>query len=405
MKNYFLILALAFISSLYSMEKETYNAEQIECTKIFPAEIWQKIIFHNLSRNQSYKKSITTLFYLSRLNQFLHNILTQDKVFTEDIVYLLALKYNQTPIQVLRDLSLSGYKALNTEYEKFIEHFVNEKKIDDPEKKSQLTQYLKNWFDQKLNLASKDSCENITYTDCWKITNVTPKETPQLEQVFEKLSKNLNNQNLLNLIFKELIFKGNVHAIQILLSLGINPKDSLLLPDLILSAVKNNNFKMVELLINSGFKVNVYDQNNNTPLIFSIINNNLKIATYLIKKGCNLNVVNGKSPLHYAYLLDNFAILNLLFENGADINCKDDIGNSLLYYAAYMGDIEFVKLLLCKNVKLDVQGGQDKTALICAVQHNHLDIVKLLVDAQADPNIRDSEGKTAFDIAYLNKHI
>jgi ankyrin repeat protein len=84
---------------------------------------------------------------------------------------------------------------------------------------------------------------------------------------------------------------------------------------------------------------------------------------------------------------------------GTDIN---SIGSrrdeTALIIAACQGYYEIVQLLVNEGADLDIQNDEGVTAQFCAVFFGQTDIVQLLNDAGADPNIIMSQDLTAMDL-------
>ena len=75
---------------------------------------------------------------------------------------------------------------------------------------------------------------------------------------------------------------------------------------------------------------NFRDKDNNSALHIAVRNNSIKMVKYLLsKKNKNINAKNnkGQTSLHLACLKGNEAIINLLIQNGANINELDLKGN------------------------------------------------------------------------------
>lgn len=88
-----------------------------------------------------------------------------------------------------------------------------------------------------------------------------------------------------------------------------------------------------------------------------------------------------------------------LLKQGVDVNDRDYAGNTALHDAALKGHYDIVELLLDNGAEIDVRSGATDldTPLIDAASHSHVSIVKLLLDRGADPLIYNAQGKTALD--------
>jgi len=67
------------------------------------------------------------------------------------------------------------------------------------------------------------------------------------------------------------------------------------------------------------------DDENRTPLHFSVDSGNTELVKFLLSKKANINVQDkeGQTPLHYACVCEHEEIVNYLVTNGADVNQKD----------------------------------------------------------------------------------
>ena len=71
-----------------------------------------------------------------------------------------------------------------------------------------------------------------------------------------------------------------------------------------------------------------------------------------------------------------------------------------LMAASLNGHTEVVELLADNGAELDLKNDDGATALIFASRHGNAEIVKLLLEKGANPELKDNEGKTALDYAY-----
>jgi ankyrin repeat protein len=148
---------------------------------------------------------------------------------------------------------------------------------------------------------------------------------------------------------------------------------------------------------------------------------------FLIASGADINAKNiyGKTPLYCASYKDNFNLVKILIENGADKNYVSwDTTDEIQRYLVEVGCPATEKLIIkfgtqeqkekCKisfedvvgdfnisKLKIYVSNGGDinkqkssgLTLLHIAVYENRLDCVKFLVENGADQTIKDNEGR------------
>ncbi|KAF3887554.1 MULTISPECIES: ankyrin repeat domain-containing protein [Nostocales] len=121
---------------------------------------------------------------------------------------------------------------------------------------------------------------------------------------------------------------------------------------LLSEAVRENNIKIVRLLIELGAEVNdedrvIYDCE--TPLAVAASQGNLEILKLLLNAGAVVNIPlkdpESWTPLMCAVSSRNFDAVKLLVEAGADVNEIRDGGNFSLAIAAYFGDREIFDYL------------------------------------------------------------
>ncbi|MCR9235008.1 MAG: ankyrin repeat domain-containing protein [bacterium] len=97
---------------------------------------------------------------------------------------------------------------------------------------------------------------------------------------------------------------------------------------------------------------------------------------------------------------NQFEIVKLLVESGADINNRNKYGTPI-FAAVWSGNPEIVDYLIKKGVGGTINCGcqQGWTPLHKAARKGYLDIVKLLIQAGADVNSIDNIGSTPLDHA------
>lgn len=134
----------------------------------------------------------------------------------------------------------------------------------------------------------------------------------------------------------------------------------------LMAAIYENNYGIVELLINKGANVNYEDKYGTTPLLAAISNSNREIektnyevsrdiVQLLIDKGANVSALNtdGLNPIEHAIHGSNIEIMDLLFKNGVKINDKNGSGNTPLHLAVYGNKLDIVNFLIGKGADIN----------------------------------------------------
>jgi ankyrin repeat protein len=134
-------------------------------------------------------------------------------------------------------------------------------------------------------------------------------------------------------------------------------------PSLLHDACAKGSVDDVQLLINQGADVNGRNDDHNTALLVALKDGKLEVAKVLI-------------------------------EYGADANCRDKTGWTPLMIASLQGYRDIAELLLDHGADVNANKEDLWTALHVASLYGYLEIVKVLLDRGADIHARDSDGRT-----------
>jgi hypothetical protein len=134
-------------------------------------------------------------------------------------------------------------------------------------------------------------------------------------------------------------------------------------------ASKNNNFKMVEFLINKSCDVNKGNTRNETPLHLSCSTGSHKSCEVLLEGGAKVNKadVNGRIALHASINApyNTVKLAKLLVDYGSDINQEDKYNYSPLALATQHGNYKLVNFLIDKQAKI-TNSKYESIAHMCA---------------------------------------
>jgi ankyrin repeat protein len=126
---------------------------------------------------------------------------------------------------------------------------------------------------------------------------------------------------------------------------------SLHLDNVLINAIKDNQYHITELLLEKGAKCNVIDEKGNIALYWAIQNKNYQITALLLKHRADCNIIgeNGNMPLYWAMQANQPNLFSLLLEHKANPKLKDKGGNDTIDLARACLNPVFLRYLNEKN--------------------------------------------------------
>lgn len=176
-------------------------------------------------------------------------------------------------------------------------------------------------------------------------------------------------------------------------------------------ATKNGFKDNVRLLCDRGASVNQRSaMRGYSTLMHAAMNNSGEMIELLLTYNASIDMQSheGLSAVMYAISKRHCAAVKLLLSKGADINqVSATSGKSLLVHAAVLGAMEIVELLLQQGFDIDVKDHNGWTALMHAVSTNQSGIVECLINHKGTVNHTSPDGTSAFNLTTLtgNKRI
>jgi len=171
------------------------------------------------------------------------------------------------------------------------------------------------------------------------------------------------------------------------------------------------NPESIRFLLAGGAKINITDADGNTPLHIAVLYRHSENLSEILKMDPDIDAINteGCTPLHLAVRRpDNKKAIELLLQQGADVNIPDPTGRNALLVSVDSHQKEYIGLFVSNGIDINSQDNDGNVALhypLINVLKNKMyltyskELVKILVEEGADPHIRNKEGKSPMDMA------
>ena len=180
----------------------------------------------------------------------------------------------------------------------------------------------------------------------------------------------------------------------------------------LIQAIKYKQTDIINYLLENNADVNLKEELTGfTPLMASL--HDITITELLIEKGADIEAKDddGINALVYASTYNNEEMVKFLLEKGADANtvCEienehTDIASTPLMNAAYRGNTNIINMLLENGANINYTTDFGMTALMMAASFNQFGAAKVLLENNTDTSITDEYGRTALDLAKLEDY-
>ncbi|XP_054272271.1 ankyrin repeat, SAM and basic leucine zipper domain-containing protein 1-like [Macrosteles quadrilineatus] len=180
---------------------------------------------------------------------------------------------------------------------------------------------------------------------------------------------------------------------------------------LLYNALLEENIEAMKSVLDSGFNVDQPVKGGWSALMYACSFAYFPAIELLISRGANVNfnkelftplMALCKSKSSREEELSK--CMDLLLENGANINSLDRNASTALIYASAEGHTQLVKTLVDLKCDLNIQDTEGWSALFHAVFGGYDDIVRTLVEAKARVDLIDRRKRSAYELAVLKGH-
>lgn len=181
---------------------------------------------------------------------------------------------------------------------------------------------------------------------------------------------------------------------------------------LLFSAIQKNDLAKVTQALKSTQAINSVNASGDTPLLLAARSGNLAIMDLLLEQGANINQLDSskRDILNIAISHKNPELVRWALDHQIDPTMVTSVyEGSALIYACHQGQVDIVNMLIKAGTPLDRVNNLGWTALLETTvlgdgSYAYQQITRLLVDAGANRNIKDRNGKTPLDHARQRGH-
>lgn len=244
------------------------------------------------------------------------------------------------------------------------------------------------------NIEGKDRSENIPQDKLSPLH--TAAQHNQLEIAKLLIQRGADPDNAEQFPYSALyiaVCKGYVDIAELFLRSGADPNERVNYQGkfscyLMHCAVLSNNIRMINILVENGAKVNLYDKNGNSPLALAVYLHQPPTIDYFLKLGAFTNSLQSKvHPLHLAVANSDAETVSKLLRFGAELEATDEHGKTALYTAVEKNNLPIAQILLTNGANVNAQFNCDDveafSPIHVATLNGNVQMVKLLLEKGA----------------------
>ena len=227
------------------------------------------------------------------------------------------------------------------------------------------------------------SIENIYFL--YKKIQYTISTNPDIKEVFKSILFNQNDiiSYLENVIFPEKCAVYNEYPLLNIL-------------------IENYQITGAVYLIMNGWNINFVSRPSLKSSLMAVAYDfNASLADLLIENNANVNARDnkGRTVLHYAAVSSCEASLRYFSHLGLDINVRDYKGKAPIHLAAKYGYLSNVQYLVSMNANINLVTSKNRNVLFYAIKSDNQYLVEYLIKHNVDVNQIDNYGKTPLKLA------
>lgn len=136
-----------------------------------------------------------------------------------------------------------------------------------------------------------------------------------------------------------------------------------------------------------------------TTLHRAVLLGSAKVAAFLLKGGADPNAryiiedIDTYTPLHLACMDGKESFVDLLLDNGANVDAQSDMGWTALSLAVKRTEKAIVRKLLDHSASVKLASNLNESPLMLAALVGDVEVLRMLLDVDADPSTKQMPGE------------
>lgn len=167
----------------------------------------------------------------------------------------------------------------------------------------------------------------------------------------------------------------------------------------------HGNSDIIDLLIENGADLDAKNKDGVTALMISSNEGYVDIIKNLLKNSASINIQDNKGFTVIFHAEQQICVIDLLVKNGANLDIKDKHGNTALIFAARKGQKDIIELLIKYGANINIQNHVGDTALMKSSVRRDYDLVKIFIESGANISLVNVNNETALDSAIRIKNV
>ncbi|KAG4263778.1 hypothetical protein FPRO03_09054 [Fusarium proliferatum] len=171
---------------------------------------------------------------------------------------------------------------------------------------------------------------------------------------------------------------------------------------------RNQNWPFVREIVATWAMGHVSQERSMSPSVFAAYYGLTDTVAHLIGEG-SFDMYDRASanstPLHWACISGKKDTVELLVDNGAEINVRCHLGQAPLHISVESGEDEITEFLISKGADVSVVDDYGRTALTIASMSGNTEVARQLIDSGADISHGTTDGFTPLSMASSGGHV